>query len=75
MVRRRAAQLVLPHIGRYFTLTVRTSSDQPVIADGPYRVRHPNYTAILLAVIGLGLFIGNWLSVPALAAGSASSTD
>jgi protein-S-isoprenylcysteine O-methyltransferase Ste14 len=57
-------------LGRYFTLTVRTSSDQPVIADGPYRVlRHPSYTGILLAVIGLGLFIGNCLSVLALAAG------
>src|SRR5258708_8466046 len=29
-------------LGRYFTFTVQTSSDQPVITDGPYRfVRHP----------------------------------
>ena len=29
-------------LGRYFTFTVQTSSDQPVIADGPYRlIRHP----------------------------------
>jgi protein-S-isoprenylcysteine O-methyltransferase Ste14 len=56
-------------LGRYFTLTVRTSSDQPVISSGPYQVlRHPSYTGILLAVIGLGFFIGNWLSVVALTA-------
>jgi protein-S-isoprenylcysteine O-methyltransferase Ste14 len=56
-------------LGRYFTLTVRTSPDQPVISSGPYQVlRHPSYTGILLAVIGLGFFIGNWLSVVALTA-------
>jgi protein-S-isoprenylcysteine O-methyltransferase Ste14 len=32
--------------------------------DGPYRViRHPSYAGMLLAVIGLGLFLENWLSV------------
>ncbi len=59
-------------LGRYFTLTVRTSSDQPVIANGPYGVlRHPSYSGILLAVIGIGLLIGNWLSVLFLTAGFA----
>ena len=56
-------------LGRYFTLTVRTSRDQQVIADGPYRVlRHPSYSGMLLAVTGFGLFIGNWVSVIALVA-------
>jgi protein-S-isoprenylcysteine O-methyltransferase Ste14 len=51
-------------LGRYFTFTVQTSGDQPVITSGPYRwVRHPSYAGILLAVIGLGLLIGNWLSL------------
>jgi protein-S-isoprenylcysteine O-methyltransferase Ste14 len=37
-------------LGRYFTFTVMTSANQPVIATGPYRVlRHPSYTGILLA--------------------------
>jgi protein-S-isoprenylcysteine O-methyltransferase Ste14 len=50
-------------LGRYFTFTVQTSSDQPVIADGPYRlIRHPSYAGLLLAIMGVGLFIGNWLS-------------
>jgi protein-S-isoprenylcysteine O-methyltransferase Ste14 len=48
-------------LGRYFTFTVQTSTDQPVITDGPYRfVRHPSYAAILLMVMGAGLFIGSW---------------
>jgi len=56
-------------LGRYFTFTVQTSDDQPVITDGPYRfVRHPSYAAILLAVIGLGVLINNWVSLVILAA-------
>lgn len=56
-------------LGRYFTFTVQTCGDQPVITPGPYRViRHPSYAAILLAVMGLGLFIANWLSLFTLAA-------
>ncbi len=51
-------------LGRYFTFTVQTSSDQPVIADGPYRViRHPSYAGLLLVIFAIGLFIGNWLSL------------
>jgi protein-S-isoprenylcysteine O-methyltransferase Ste14 len=56
-------------LGRYFTLTVQTSDDQPVITAGPYRVlRHPSYTGLLLAFIGVGLAVtGNWLSALVLA--------
>ncbi len=57
-------------LGRYFTLTVRTSSDQPVIADGPYRVlRHPSYAGSLLIVAGIGCYFDNWLSLLAIVAG------
>lgn len=56
-------------LGRYFTFIVQTSSDQPVITAGPYRViRHPSYTGLLLIVMGVGLFIGNWLSLASLTA-------
>jgi protein-S-isoprenylcysteine O-methyltransferase Ste14 len=52
--------------------TVRTSSDQPVIAEGPYRyLRHPSYLGLLLAVTGIGFLIGNWLSLLALTVGVA----
>jgi protein-S-isoprenylcysteine O-methyltransferase Ste14 len=50
-------------LGRYFTFKVQTSVDQPVITSGPYRfVRHPSYAAILLIVMGAGLFLGSWWS-------------
>jgi protein-S-isoprenylcysteine O-methyltransferase Ste14 len=56
-------------LGRYFTLTVQTSADQPVVATGPYRfVRHPAYTAILVAAVAAGLYLGSWLSVVAFVA-------
>jgi protein-S-isoprenylcysteine O-methyltransferase Ste14 len=51
-------------LGRYFTYTVMTSKDQPVITAGPYRaVRHPSYTGLLLIVIALGAAWGNWLGL------------
>jgi protein-S-isoprenylcysteine O-methyltransferase Ste14 len=54
-------------LGQYFTHTVMVSSDQPVIASGPYRVlRHPSYTAIILAAIGIGLATANWADLAGL---------
>lgn len=51
-------------LGRWFTTTVRTDAEQPVIQEGPYRwVRHPSYTSMLLALAGIGLALGNWLAV------------
>jgi protein-S-isoprenylcysteine O-methyltransferase Ste14 len=51
-------------LGRYFTFSVMTSADQPVITSGPYRfVRHPGYTGVLLVVIGAGLVNGNWIGL------------
>src|SRR5262249_15122189 len=42
-------------LGRYFTFTVMTSTDQPVITTGPYRfVRHPGYAGIVLVLTGIG---------------------
>jgi protein-S-isoprenylcysteine O-methyltransferase len=35
-----------------------------VIDSGPYRfVRHPSYTGALIAFVGFGLCLGNWLSL------------
>ena len=56
-------------LGRYFTFTVQTSTDQPVVTTGPYRfVRHPSYSALLIAAVAGGLLIGNWLSLAVLVA-------
>jgi protein-S-isoprenylcysteine O-methyltransferase Ste14 len=56
-------------LGSYFTVMVQVTSGQKVVDGGPYRwVRHPSYTGLLLTLVGLGLALGNWLSVIALAA-------
>jgi protein-S-isoprenylcysteine O-methyltransferase Ste14 len=61
-------------LGRYFTFTVQTSSDQPVIANGPYQlIRHPSYAGLLLIIIAVGLFIGNWLSLVCLTVATAGA--
>jgi len=54
-------------LGRYFTFSVMTSADQPVIMSGPYRLlRHPSYAGMALSLVGVGVTFGNWLSVAAL---------
>jgi protein-S-isoprenylcysteine O-methyltransferase Ste14 len=54
-------------LGRYFTFSVMTSADQPVITSGPYRfLRHPSYAGVLLALVGIGVCLGNGLSLIAL---------
>jgi protein-S-isoprenylcysteine O-methyltransferase Ste14 len=55
-------------LGRFFTVVVRVTAEQTVVDRGPYRwVRHPSYVGLLLTLIGLGLALGNWLSLLALA--------
>jgi protein-S-isoprenylcysteine O-methyltransferase Ste14 len=55
-------------LGKYFTFTVKVSSDQPVVTAGPYRVlRHPGYAGGLLATIAIGVLYGNWVSLATLA--------
>jgi protein-S-isoprenylcysteine O-methyltransferase len=54
-------------LGRFFTANIAVHEGQPVITAGPYRyVRHPSYTGLLLAFLGLGVFFGNWVSVVVL---------
>jgi protein-S-isoprenylcysteine O-methyltransferase Ste14 len=54
-------------LGQYFTHTVMVSSDQPVIATGPYRVlRHPSYAGVILAGLGVGLASANWAGLAGL---------
>jgi protein-S-isoprenylcysteine O-methyltransferase Ste14 len=55
-------------LGQYFTFTVKASPDQQVVTTGPYRLlRHPGYAGGMLAIIGLGLMWGNWVSMATLA--------
>jgi len=51
-------------LGRFFTTTVTIHSGHRVIRRGLYRrIRHPSYTGLLLAFLGLALAYGNWLSL------------
>ncbi len=55
-------------LGSYFTFRVQTSADQPVITTGPYRVlRHPGYSGMELALLGIALMYGNWIGLAAMA--------
>jgi protein-S-isoprenylcysteine O-methyltransferase Ste14 len=63
-----ARQWAISTLGRSFTLNVQVTAGQTVVTNGPYRwVRHPSYTADLLAFVGIGLALGNWLALLAAA--------
>ena len=52
-------------LGRFFKFTVVVQADHQVVDTGPYRlIRHPSYTGLLMAALGLGIALGTWLSIP-----------
>jgi len=52
------------YLGRFFTVNVALAADHRLIDTGPYRhVRHPSYSGALLEFLGLGIALGNWLSL------------
>jgi len=54
-------------LGRFFTFDVAVHTGQTLIQAGPYRyIRHPSYAGIFMIVIGVGLALGNWLSLAVL---------
>ena len=51
-------------LGQFFRTSVFVHEDHKLVTAGPYRVlRHPSYTGSLVTVTGIGLAMGNWLSV------------
>ena len=51
-------------LGRFFTVDVQIEKNHELVERGPFRfVRHPSYTGVLLAFLGLGLSLGNWLAL------------
>lgn len=56
-------------LGDAFDRSVTVTDDQAVVARGPYGVvRHPAYTGGFLAILGVGLALGTWPGVLAVAA-------
>jgi len=51
-------------LGRFFRTSVLVHDDHKLITRGPYRrLRHPSYTGTFVTVLGIGMFMGNWLSI------------
>jgi protein-S-isoprenylcysteine O-methyltransferase len=51
-------------LGRYFVGRVLVQPEQSVIASGPYCwLRHPSYTGFWLEMVGIGVALGNGLSI------------
>jgi protein-S-isoprenylcysteine O-methyltransferase Ste14 len=54
-------------LGKFFTVTIGTRSDQRVVESGPYRlIRHPSYSGALIILFGAALTFTNWLSLLAI---------
>lgn len=51
-------------LGRFFRTTVFMQETHRLVTDGPYRIlRHPAYTGSLMTLAGIGLAMGNWISL------------
>ena len=51
-------------LGRFFTHSLNVQEGQHVVEDGPYGLlRHPSYTGQMVAFVGMGLALDNWLSL------------
>ena len=51
-------------LGRFFTFDVAIANGHRIVEQGPYRwLRHPSYLGSLLAMIGFGMTLTNWLAM------------
>jgi protein-S-isoprenylcysteine O-methyltransferase len=56
--------VAIAQLGRFHTPNVAVLADHEVMDRGLYRhVRHPSYLGALIAFLGFGLALGNWLSL------------
>ena len=54
-------------LGRLFTVNVAIHAEHRLVESGPYRfVRHPSYTGLILAFLGVGVSFGDGLSIAAI---------
>lgn len=55
-------------LGGSYTRTLRTTAEQRLVEEGPYRlIRHPGYLGTLLVWIGGGAATANWIIATAIA--------
>src|SRR4249919_1627006 len=51
-------------LGRFFTVDVTIEKDHELVERGPFRIlRHPSYSGVLLAFVGLALSLRNWAAL------------
>jgi protein-S-isoprenylcysteine O-methyltransferase len=51
-------------LGRFFSLEVQVQCDHTIVNTGPYRhLRHPGYSGVLVASLGLGLAVQSWVAL------------
>ncbi len=51
-------------LGRFFTASIIIQENHSLVQDGPYKlIRHPSYSGVLVLIVGIGLMIGNGLSL------------
>jgi protein-S-isoprenylcysteine O-methyltransferase len=55
-------------LGAFFRTSVVVQEGHQLVTAGPYRwLRHPSYTGAIITMTGLGLALGNWVSLLAMA--------
>ena len=51
-------------LGNFFTPVVVIQKNQKLVQNGPYKyIRHPSFTGLFLEIVGVGLFLSNWLAI------------
>lgn len=54
-------------LGKYFRTLVLIHDDHKLVTTGPYRyLRNPSYTGSIVSVLGIGIALGNWMSIAAV---------
>lgn len=56
--------IAIQQLGKSFTVEVQIAENQQLKQDGLYAtLRHPSYTGVLMAFLGLAITFSNWLSL------------
>ena len=57
-------RLAIKTLGKFFTMNVVIQDDHRLCRSGLYQhIRHPAYTGMIIAFLGVGIGVGNWLAL------------